>query len=727
MLYSVIFSAIADKTDSGLYIEYSGKNIPVIKVAIARDAGPRVRDAARNAQRIIEKLSEKKVALVKLSGMPAKTNGTLFIGNIPGEADSISGKLKSLKYGYIVNKDKGSVQIVGTNPYYSYIGLFRFFQKLGANFYVRPDTLERYKKERKDLVETFPENKTMIVKSGWNEKPRFLNLDSGRYIAPVTGQGRSAASATHGMAPMLLPCRKYAKNHPEYYSRACKGKLADIRAHLCMSNPEVQRIAKENLIKWMDKYPKDVYFNLGHADSADWCTCENCKAMGASNERYFKFINILASEAIKKYPEKKLVAIAYTPFTEAPPENFKPAKNVTILFCPYFWGGAKSQSHGLDSDVNQVAMTHFKEWMKILAPGQMISFDYVRIYFISLYPDLMLDANIDNMKLYARYPQVETVIHCGWPAYSMADLEYYVLDRLMWEPQLDSEKLINDFMDAYYGKAAPFMKEYLTLLRKTVKKKPHYQSSPYYNPGLLDSGLAEKAYPIFARAEEAVKGSKKYLNRVLKEKAFLLYVDLFERNSANGKQPDLNVYASKLQEFLKIMLDVVNPERKAQSKSGKGMTSWGKAGRGQLAPHLWITQVSGMQIDGKDIYTSKTIREFLHSDDPAKFISRHSTPKRPVPAGNRIAIVKNGTSGKIWINNPYKAVLHLVGQGSGKLTVKFNGQVAFDGNPGFGKELSAKKIEIPIQVQKHGWNEISFIYRHDGPDKVLLKEARLLF
>jgi hypothetical protein len=175
------------------------------------------------------------------------------------------------------------------------------------------------------------------------------------------------------------------------------------------------------------------------------------------------------------------------------------------------------------------------------------------------------------------------------------------------------------------------------------------------------------------------------------------------------------------------MLDVVNPERKAQSKSGKGMTSWGKAGRGQLAPHLWITQVSGMQIDGKDIYTSKTIREFLHSDDPAKFISRHSTPKRPVPAGNRIAIVKNGTSGKIWINNPYQAVLRLVGQGSGKLTVKFNGQVAFDGKTGFGKELSAKKIKIPIQVQKHGWNEISFIYRHDGPDKVLLKEARLLF
>ena len=129
-----------------------------------------------------------------------------------------------------------------------------------------------------------------------------------------------------------------------------------------------------------------------------------------------------------------------------------------------------------------------------------------RLYFTRLYPDVMLDANIDDMRFYADYPQITGMIQCGQAYYSMADLEFYILDRLMWQPKLNANKMINSFMNAYYGKAAPYMKRYLNLIRKTVKTKPHRQRASAYAPGILEDGLAGKSISFISQSRT---GSKK--------------------------------------------------------------------------------------------------------------------------------------------------------------------------------------------------------------------------
>ena len=182
---------------------------------------------------------------------------------------------------------------------------------------------------------------------------------------------------------MLVPYEKYGKSNPEYYTTNKYGKrgITAKNAQLCYSNPTVRKLAKENLLKWIAKYPQAVYFSLGHTDSGNWCACKKCIAKGSPSERNIKFINMLAAETIKKYPTKKLVALAYTPYTEAPPTTVKPAKNVVILFCPYAWGGAKSQTNPITHERNKVSFKHLKQWLKILEPGQMIMFDYVAPLF----------------------------------------------------------------------------------------------------------------------------------------------------------------------------------------------------------------------------------------------------------------------------------------------------------------------------------------------------------
>jgi hypothetical protein len=51
----------------------------------------------------------------------------------------------------------------------------------------------------------------------------------------------------------------------------------------------------------------------------------------------------------------------------------------------------------------------------------------------------------------------------------MAELRAWVLAKLLWDPTRDGEALINEFIEGYYGPAAPHVKAYLKVLHDTVE------------------------------------------------------------------------------------------------------------------------------------------------------------------------------------------------------------------------------------------------------------------
>ena len=48
---------------------------------------------------------------------------------------------------------------------------------------------------------------------------------------------------------------------------------------------------------------------------------------------------------------------------------------------------------------------------------------------------------------------------------SMSDLNVYLNSKILWNVYADQEKLIDDFMNAFYKTGAPYVKEYLNLMR----------------------------------------------------------------------------------------------------------------------------------------------------------------------------------------------------------------------------------------------------------------------
>ena len=51
----------------------------------------------------------------------------------------------------------------------------------------------------------------------------------------------------------------------------------------------------------------------------------------------------------------------------------------------------------------------------------------------------------------------------------MAELRAWVLAKLLWDPSRDGEALTNEFIDGYYGPAAPHIKAYLKVTHDAVE------------------------------------------------------------------------------------------------------------------------------------------------------------------------------------------------------------------------------------------------------------------
>jgi hypothetical protein len=89
-----------------------------------------------------------------------------------------------------------------------------------------------------------------------------------------------------------------------------------------------------------------------------------------------------------------------------------------------------------------------------------------------------------------------------------AELRSYVMAKLLWDVKADANKLVNEFLDAYYGKAAKPMRAYFDLTQRQVRMAPgglgrhlwiyDSPSAPY----LSDEFLAS-ARGLFRQAEAA--------------------------------------------------------------------------------------------------------------------------------------------------------------------------------------------------------------------------------
>ena len=302
-------------------------------------------------------------------------------------------------------------------------------------------------------------------------------------------------------AAYLIPRDIYYETDSEYFAihdgkRIPPSRYA--RSAICTSHPDVVRISTERFLEWVDIQRDRRIFCVVPADTG-MCECDTCLAAdplpGQNTDRMLTWVNAVARAAKAKYPDKVILTAAYIG-TVNPPVREKPESNVVVMYCPWFWDSRATSDVSLDSPLNVTAMKEFMAWV-MRFPGQVGAYDY---------PVACVWGTAERVKLYARHGV--RMIYFNGP---QGDLLQWINSQLLWDPFQDTEKLQDEYVQAFYGPAAEPMGDYLRLRRAAIEEHAEHGRPVFYQrgglPGAVGSEYARAAKSSLGRAVALAEGA----------------------------------------------------------------------------------------------------------------------------------------------------------------------------------------------------------------------------
>ena len=390
----------------------------------------------------------------------------------------------------------------------------------------------------------------------------------------------------------LLPSSIYGKEHPEYYSYF-KGKRHPGKAsQWCLSNPEVFEIVAQRVDSIFkanpDKHIMSVSQNDGNYTN---CTCDACKAIddyeGALSGSIITFLNKLAA----RFPDKEFSTLAYL-YTMNPPKHVKPLPNVNIMLCDI----------DCDREVTLTENASGKEFVKAMEGWSKITnnifvWDYGINFDNYLAPFPNFHILQDNIRLFKKnHATMHFSQIAGSRGGDFAELRAYLVSKLMWNPEVNVDSLMQHFLHGYYGEAAPYLYQYIKIMEGALigsgQRLWIYDSPVSHKYGMLKPALMRRYNHLFDLAEKAVAAEPDFLKRVQRARLPIQYseleiartetekdlvdinkkLDLFEERVKEFQVPTLNERSNSPVDYCKLYRERYMPQKEKSLALGAKVT-----------------------------------------------------------------------------------------------------------------------------------------------------------
>ncbi|MDP4189910.1 MAG: DUF4838 domain-containing protein [Bacteroidota bacterium] len=412
---------------------------------------------------------------------------------------------------YIIESEKGNIYLTGRKGKGTLYAVYTFLEKyLGCRAY------------SSKVIVTPKKSSIVLSKLDLIENPAFdyrdvhyfeqSSDDYCHWQKLLDSEGKKTWGLYVHTFQTLLPVDKYFKSHPEYFALRNGIRVPD---EPCLSNPDVLKIMTEELRKRIKDNPNAKIWSVSQNDNYGYCQCPECSRLdsieGSPSASVINFVNKIARE----FPDRTISTLAYQ-YSRKAPKTVKPEKNVNIMLCTIECYRTKP----LETDSSSSSFTSdLKEWAAVT--NNIMIWDYV-VQFTNLmspFPNFqVLQPNIQLFKKYNAKMIFEQGAGPGSEASEFEELRCYILAKLLWNPKLNVDSLMNDFLTGYYGKAGKYIKQYITLMKdELLKSKANLWI--YANPvesmqNYLRPELMEKYNGLFDKAERAVSTQAEFLSRV---------------------------------------------------------------------------------------------------------------------------------------------------------------------------------------------------------------------
>jgi len=331
----------------------------------------------------------------------------------------------------------------------------------------------------------------------------------------------------------LVPPEEHFEKHPEWFSmidgqrRHPEGDKH--RSQLCTTNPELRDFIVERVRQWLRESPDADIVSISQDDTyGDWsgaCQCPACKAVdnreGSHSGTVIELINYVAAKLAPEFPHVAFDTLAYR-YTRKAPKAVKPLPNVIARLCSIECNFAAP----MEDPSNAAFAEDVREWSRV--SERLYVWDYITNFAHYVLPHPNWFSLGPNVRFFRRH-NVRGLFEQG--AYQshgseMTELRAWVLARLLWNPDQDDRKLIEEFLEGYYGPpAAVYIGQYMDLLHKAIAgvNMGCYAApnSPY-----LRFEVLSQAERLWHKAEDAAKGDPDRLWRVKQGRLAVRYAFL---------------------------------------------------------------------------------------------------------------------------------------------------------------------------------------------------------
>lgn len=324
----------------------------------------------------------------------------------------------------------------------------------------------------------------------------------------------------------ILPATRFGKEHPEWYSFINGARQPGSHSQWCLTNPEVLEAAAQQLDSIFKANPGMKMISVSQNDGNNtYCHCDKCTELeeyeGAVSGPYIHFMNKLA----ERFPDKEFSTLAYL-FTMQPPKHVKPLPNVNIMLCDI---DCKREVPLTDNESGRDFVRAIEGWSKI--SNNIFVWDYGINFDNQVSPFPNFHILKPNIQLFHRchanmlFEQVN-----GAKGTDFSELRAYMLCKLMWNPEADTDSLMRTFCDRYYGGASNYIYQYLKLQQGALLSSGTplwiYDSPISHKKGMLNANLIKTYDQLFDDAERAVADDEVLLDRVHLSRLSLQYSKL---------------------------------------------------------------------------------------------------------------------------------------------------------------------------------------------------------
>ncbi len=382
----------------------------------------------------------------------------------------------------------------------------------------------------------------------FSAKLRFNGSVDGGAIPARLGGSMNYGLFVHSFE-RLIPTSEFGTTHPEYFALVDGRRVTTGggRTQLCLTNPDVIRLLTERTREFLLAHPGCRLMSLSQNDWGGNCQCENCRKTdgeeGSPSGTLLRAVNAVAEALEGEFPDVIFDTLAYV-YSRPAPHITRNRHNVCVRLCsieccfchPFDGCSDEKRSVRRPDGTRSSFITDLRDWGKIC--DRMYIWDYTTCFahYPTPHPNWrVLQRNAQLMAENNVKGVFEQACGASRGGVDFNEMRAYLISKLLWDPDCDLAAHRREFMDYYYGSAAPALDAYLDLLCDTAEANDHvgFNDNPVHR--FLEEDMLEKYFALFEQAAEAVRGDPSRLMRVDRARLSIRWVALKRKTMLRGE------------------------------------------------------------------------------------------------------------------------------------------------------------------------------------------------